>query len=154
MQIRIDRLSIQEAYTVFDWILRLLKELGDEGDDLGTLNEKKVLKEWEQAGDRYQVFAAKTSDGRIVGVMTLMETFAVYANGNYGIINEMYTDPEFRSAGVGARLIDAAKQYGRERGWERIDVTAPESEGWKRTRRFYENQGFAFTGPKLKFVLK
>ncbi len=65
----------------------------------------------------------------------------------------MYTDPEIRSSGVGAALIDAAKDYGRARGWERIDVTAPESDGWERTRQFYERNGFAFTGPKLKFVL-
>lgn len=154
MQIRIHRLSIHEASIAFDWVLRLLQELGEESDDLGTLNEKKVLKEWEQAGDRFQVFAAKTSDGKIVGVMTLVETFAIYANGNYGIINEMYIDPEFRSGGVGAALIDAAKEYGRSKGWERIDVTAPESERWERTRQFYENNGFAFTGPKLKFILK
>jgi GNAT superfamily N-acetyltransferase len=154
MQIRIDRLNIQDASIVFDWVLRLLQELGTEGDDLGTLNEKKVLDEWQQAGDRFQVFAARTTDGEIAGVMTVVETYAIYANGNYGIINEMYTDPEFRSAGVGAALIDAAKEYGRSKGWERIDVTAPESEGWERTRQFYEREGFAFTGPKLKFVLK
>lgn len=154
MQIQIVRLNIHDASAVFDSVLRLLRELGSEGDDLGTLNENKVLEEWQQGGDRFQVFAAKTSDGKIVGVMTLVETFAIYANGNYGIINEMYTDPEFRSSGIGAVLIDAAKGYGKARGWERIDVTAPESEGWDRTRRFYESQGFTFTGPKLKFVLK
>jgi GNAT superfamily N-acetyltransferase len=153
MQIRIERLTIQEASTVFDWVLRLLHELGDEGEDLGTLNEQKVLNNWKQAGDHFQVFAARTPDGKIVGVMTLTETFAIYANGNYGVIDEMYTHPEFRSAGVGAALINAAKEYGRTRGWERIDVTAPES-GWERTRRFYEKNGFTFTGPKLKFVLK
>ena len=154
MQIRIDRLSIQDASIAFDWVLRLLQELGEEGDDLGTLNEKKVTTEWEQAGDRFQVFAAKTPDGKIIGVMTLVETFAIYANGNYGIINEMYSDPEFRSAGVGAALIDAAKEYGKAKGWERIDATAPESPGWERSRQFYEKNGFHFTGPKLKFVLK
>src|SRR5262245_1547867 len=106
MQIRIDRLSIQNASIAFDWVLRLLQELGEEGDDLGTLNETKVTKEWEEAGDRFQVFAAKNPDGRIIGVMTLVETYAIYANGNYGIINEMYTDPEFRSVGVGAALIN------------------------------------------------
>src|SRR5262245_27139877 len=99
MQIRIDRLNIQDASIVFDWVLRLLQELGSEGDDLGTLNEKKVMEEWRLAGDRFQVFAAKTADGKIAGVMTVVETYAIYANGNYGIINEMYTDPEFRSAG-------------------------------------------------------
>ncbi len=123
MQIRIDRVSIQDASIAFDWVLRLLQELGEEGDDLGTLNKTKVITEWKQADDRFRVFAAKTSDGRIVGVMTLVETFAIYANGNYGIINEMYTDPEFRSAGVGAALIDAAKEYGKgERlGTDRCD---------------------------------
>ncbi len=154
MEIRIERLKIHDALTVFDWVLRLLQELGSEGDDLGIFDEKKVLQEWQEAGNRFQVFAAKTSSGQIVGVMTVVETFAIYANGNYGIINEMYTTPEFRSAGVGAMLVDVAKEYGRQRGWERIDVTAPESGGWERTRRFYESQGFAFTGPKLKFVLK
>jgi len=154
MEIRIERLTVQDALTVFDWVLRLLQELGSEGDDLGSLDEKKVLQGWREAGERFQVFAAKTSSGQIVGVMTVVETFAIYANGNYGIINEMYTTPEFRSAGVGAMLVDAAKEYGRKRGWERIDVTAPESQGWERTRHFYESQGFAFTGPKLKFVLK
>jgi hypothetical protein len=88
MQIRIDRLSIQDSSIAFHWVLRLLQELGEEGDDLGTLNGKKVTTEWNQAGDLFQVFAAKTSDERIIGVMTLVETFAIYANGNYGIINE------------------------------------------------------------------
>ena len=66
----------------------------------------------------------------------------------------MYTDPEYRSSGVGAKLIQAALEYGRTKGWARIDVTAPESDRWIRTRKFYEKQGFIFTGPKLKFLLK
>jgi hypothetical protein len=33
-------------------------------------------------------------------------------------------------------------------------VTAPESERWRRTRRFYERGGFTFVGPKLKLRLK
>jgi GNAT superfamily N-acetyltransferase len=60
--------------------------------------------------------------------------------------------PSHRSVGVGRLLLDAVKAYGRERGWSRIDVTAPESPRWDRTRRFYEREGFTFTGPKLKFV--
>lgn len=150
---KIERLTIKEAPVVFNWVMRLLVELGEEGEELGSLAEEKVLKAWRQEGDHFQVFCARNDAGKITGVLTLTETFAIYANGKYGIINEMYTTPEARSAGVGAKLVDAAKEYGRQKGWTRIDVTAPESERWKRTRRFYEQQGFVFTGPKLKFIL-
>lgn len=150
---KMERLGIQDAEIVFDWALRLLAELGEEGDELGSLAKEKVLRAWQEAGDRFQAFVARNSENEIIGILTLVETFAIYANGNYGIINEMYTTPADRSAGTGARLIEAAKEYGRSRGWTRIDVTAPESQRWERSRRFYEKQGFVFTGPKLKILL-
>jgi GNAT superfamily N-acetyltransferase len=63
----------------------------------------------------------------------------------------MYVDPEFRSAGVGKMLIDAVKEFSRAKNWLRIDVTAPPEQQWTRTVRFYEKQGFVFTGPKMRF---
>jgi GNAT superfamily N-acetyltransferase len=154
MKIEVTKLTIQDSADVFQEVLKLLVELGEEADELGELSTQKVLREWEQAEDRFQVFAARNEEGKIVGIVTLAETFAIYANGNYGIINEMYTDPAYRSSGVGSQLVQAAIQYGKIKGWARIDVTAPESERWSRTKQFYEKQGFIFTGPKLKFLLK
>ncbi len=153
MNLKVESLSITDAPVVFDWVTRLLVELGEEGDELGSLNKEKVLQGWQDSRDRFQAMIARNDAGEIVGILTLTEAFAIYANGNYGIINEMYVHPEYRSAGVGAKLVDAIKEYGRRKGWARIDVTAPESERWERTRRFYEKEGFVFTGPKLKFLL-
>jgi GNAT superfamily N-acetyltransferase len=153
MKIKFERLTIDDADSVFDWVMRLLIELGDEGDELGSLDREKVLSQWQQTGDRFNAFVARNEDGKILGVLTLVEPFAIYANGNYGIVNEMYVSPEYRSSGVGELLIDAAKEFGRKKGWARIDVTAPESERWERSQRFYEKQGFVFTWPKLKFLL-
>jgi GNAT superfamily N-acetyltransferase len=82
-----------------------------------------------------------------------METFALYAGGSYGVIDEMYVDPAHRAGGVGRLLIDAVKDLARRKGWVRVDVTAPPGERWRRTVRFYEKQGFVFTGPKLRFKL-
>ncbi len=152
-KIIVTKLTRQDAPLVFDWVMRLLNELGEEGEELGALAEDKVLQAWREMEDRFHVFAARTGAGDICGILTLAEAFAIYANGNYGIINEMYVAPEYRSAGIGAKLVDAVKEFGKQRGWTRIDVTAPESERWERTRRFYEKQGFVFTGPKLKFLL-
>lgn len=154
MGITIEQLTIQDAPVVFDWVLRLLAELGEEGDELGNLATEKVLKAWKDFSDRFHVFVAKIADVGIVGVLTLSETFAIYANGNYGVIDEMYVAPAFRSQGVGRILVDAVKEFGKQKRWTRIDVTAPESERWERTRKFYEKEGFVFTGPKLKFLLQ
>jgi len=153
MEITIDKLTINDVPAVFDWVMRLLAELGEEGDELGALAGDKVLQAWGAMEDRFLVFAAKNQTGNIFGMLTLAETFAIYANGNYGIINEMYVAPECRAAGIGAMLIDAVKNCGREKGWARLDVTAPESARWERARKFYEQQGFTFAGPKLKFLL-
>lgn len=150
MNIRIERLTTADANIVFDWVVRLLRELGEEGEALGELAHTRVLEAWSRRADEYYVLAAKGDDGQIIGVLTLSVAFAIYANGEYGMIDEMYVDSRFRSAGIGARLVDAAIEIGRGRGWTRLDVTAPESERWSRTRRFYESIGFEYTGPKMK----
>lgn len=69
------------------------------------------------------------------------------------MIDEMYVLPEYRSQNAGGLLVEKAKEIGKERGWKRIDVTAPTEERWKRTVSFYEKCGFVFTGPKLKYQL-
>ena len=153
MNITIREAGVEDAELVFEWVLRLLRELGDEEKDLGSLDRARVTRAWRDAGPRAVTLVARTPDGEIAGISTVVESFAIYANGTYGVINEMYVAPPNRSQGVGARLIDAVKELAARRGWSRIDVTAPESPAWDRTRRFYESQGFVYTGPKLKFVL-
>lgn len=150
MNVRIERLTTADASIVFDWVVRLLRELGEEERELGELAHARVLETWSRRADEFYVLAAKDDGGQILGVLTLSVAFAIYANGEYGVIDEMYVDPRFRSAGIGARLVEEAVDIGRGLGWTRIDVTAPESERWSRSRRFYESIGFKFTGPKLR----
>ncbi|MFN7941627.1 MAG: GNAT family N-acetyltransferase [Thermoanaerobaculia bacterium] len=134
-------------------MVELLRELGEEGEEAGDLPIAKLRQDLANPETRHSIFVAVDSAGAIVGVLTLAEVFAVYTQGYHGVINEMYVRPAYRSAGVGASLIDAAVAFGAERGWTRIEVTAPESPRWMRSRRFYEVLGFVFTGPKLKILL-
>ena len=150
---KIEQLTLRDSDLILEKVLNLLIELGEESDDLGELQKDKVLNEWKNSENRFFVFAAKDENGEIQGILTLAESFAIYANGAYGILNEMLVIPAARSKGVGAELIEAAVAFGRERGWSRIDVTAPESERWLRSKQFYEKQGFTFAGPKLKIQL-
>ena len=133
---------------------QLLTELEDQPAEFSGIDLQKVRQDLEDVQDRYTAFLAQALDGECVGVITVMEAFAIYANGNYGIIDEMYVAPSYRSKGVGKQLIDAVKQHASARGWLRIDVTAPPEERWVRTVRFYEAQGFVFTGPKLRYMIE
>jgi GNAT superfamily N-acetyltransferase len=154
MPVIVERLGVENAGVALEMVQRLLAELGEEGDELGALDSPKVLEAWTRSRGALHAFVARDSGGHPVGMMTVVESFAIYAEGHYGIINEMYVVPPHRSSGVGHQLIQAVKEFGVERRWTRIDVTAPESERWARTRAFYEREGFRFAGPKLKLLLK
>lgn len=152
--IRIETIEMPGAAEVYDAVDALLVELGHEADEAALIDRARVTADWRAAGPRARVFAARAGDGSLAGVLTLFESFAIYAGGAYGIISELWVAPAHRSGGVGRALVDAAVAHGRERGWLRIDVTAPEDARFERTRRFYEREGFVFTGPKLKRLLR
>jgi GNAT superfamily N-acetyltransferase len=103
------------------------------------------------ADDRHSTLLA-ADDDEIVGVVTLAETLSLYAGGRIGVLNELYVVPEYRSAGVGKILLDAAKELGEQRGWARLEVTTPGDE-YERTLRFYEREGFMAIGPRYKYVM-
>jgi GNAT superfamily N-acetyltransferase len=152
--IRIVEASEEDHEQVLSLVEQLLVELEDHPGEFETIDRPKVLRELAEAGSRYTAFLALDPAGRVVGVTTVMESFAIYAGGNYGVIDEMYVVPGQRSRGTGKLLIDAVKEHGRRKGWLRIEVTAPPEDKWNRTVKFYEDQQFVFTGPKLRFRLK
>ena len=110
------QVDADQAATVFALVARLLDELGEEGDEAGPLDEAALAAGWRARHKQHFAFLALGRDRAPIGVVTLAEAFAAYAGGAYGIINEMYVVPGFRSAGVGALLVDAVKSLGRARG--------------------------------------
>lgn len=143
----------EAASDVLELVAALLGELGNEGEETGPMDVAELTAAWKTDRAHHVAFLAYDEETNLVGVATVSTAFALYARGRYGIINEMYVSPVHRSLGIGTRMIEIIKEHGREQGWRRIDVTAPEAAKWKRTRRFYEDKGFTFTGPKLKFFL-
>ena len=102
--------------------------------------------------DLHSTLLALDESEEAVGVLTIVESIALYAGGRIGVINELYVIPAFRSEGVGKLLLDAAKELAEQRGWERLVVTTP-GEDYAKTLRFYEREGFLPIGPRYKYMV-
>ena len=133
-----------------EFIQELLFELTGENE---LLDDNKILKDLKSYLDKFILLFIKMNH-ELVGIITIQEAFAFYANGKYGIINELYIKPKFRSKGLGELLIKESIKIAKHKNWKRIDVTAPPGDKWKRTKEFYIQNGFQYTGPKLKYLIK
>jgi GNAT superfamily N-acetyltransferase len=104
--------------------------------------------------ENYFVFMALSESGQSAGFIALYESYALYAEGAFGTIPELYVRPEYRSNGLGIRLVAEAKSFGASRGWKRLEVTTPPLPQFERALAFYEREGFSITGGrKLKIGL-
>lgn len=101
--------------------------------------------------DKYFAFIARDDNHQILGFITLYESYALYAEGVFGTIAELYVRPEYRSHGIGNQLISKAIRSAQARGWKRLEVTTPPLPQFDKTLAFYEREGFIVTGGrKLK----
>lgn len=100
-------------------------------------------------GKNFWALIAEFND-EIIATLNINECAAIYAGGAFGEISEFYIKPEFRSKGIGARLIESAKLFCVDKGWTLIEVGAPSAKDWQRTIDFYLQNGFTTIGPRLE----
>ena len=158
--VKIEIADASEIRIVLTLINELLAELGEEGDEFLGIDREKLERDIRrdlassEAWGRFIPLLAKDEDGTPLGVLTLSETFAIYAGGAYGVIDEMYVRPAYRCRGVGTRLVEEAMTIARRRRWFRVDVTGPEGQDEAPAVDFYEKLGFEFTGKKLRRLVR
>ena len=104
--------------------------------------------------EKYFVFVARGESGNPAGFIALYESYALYAEGAFGTIPELYVRPQYRTNGLGLHLVSQAKSFGIARYWTRLEVTTPPLPRFDKTLAFYEREGFSITGGrKLKVSL-
>lgn len=104
--------------------------------------------------EKYVVFVARDPNGTPAGFIALYESYALYAEGAFGTIPELYVRPAYRINRLGMRLVSQARDFGASRGWKRLEVTTPPLPQFDRTLAFYEREGFSISGGrKLKILL-
>jgi len=115
-----------------------------------NLEETKVRAENLISKDLYFVFIAKV-DNKTIGFISMYESYALYAEGAYGTIPELYVKKEYRSLDIGKLLLKKAKEFAIAKNWKRLEVTTPPLPEFDRTLSFYENNSFEISGGrKLK----
>jgi GNAT superfamily N-acetyltransferase len=172
---RVEPAQAHEVATVLALIEALLAELGDEGQEFTQIDRDKVERDLAQEmaataepnSGRFLALLARDESGVAIGVLTISTGFAIYAGGEYGVIDEMYVRPEYRSLGIGRQLVEAALDIARQRGWFRLDVTGPVGAGGDSSAdcraaaktaadsalRFYRRLGFEPTGQRLRLLV-
>jgi GNAT superfamily N-acetyltransferase len=151
--LEIVRAGENDADLVAIMVHRLLHEVGAWHDAPDEERIHDVCRQLLEEDSRFMALLAFDGERRPVGVMTLAEAVAIYAQGRFGIIMELYVVPDARSAGIGDRLIQEARSIGQSRNWSMVEVNTPDGETWGRTRSFYERQGFRHVGPFMKLEL-
>ncbi|NTU53392.1 MAG: GNAT family N-acetyltransferase [Chlorobiaceae bacterium] len=138
---------------VDELLSEIMDTIGVQSFDVASEETVSRLLDFFETG-RYMVFAAFDGSDKAVGFIALYESCALYAGGVFGTIPELYVHPEFRSLGIGQRLVKAAVRFGKSLCWKRLEVTTPPLPEFDRTLAFYEQEGFEVTGGrKLKVLL-
>ena len=153
MAIRITQAQPEEAAVVATLVGELLHEImaavSDKAFNFHQADTEARAAAWLRDG-LYSVLVARDGDVPI-GFLALYQSYALYTEGIYVTIPEFYVRPAHRSKGVGAALLERARQYGQSRGWRRLEVTTPPLPEFDRALAFYQREGFTLSGGrKLK----
>jgi GNAT superfamily N-acetyltransferase len=102
-----------------------------------------------------ELVVAESEQGDIVGFLGVSWQTAVRIPGRYGLIQELWVHPSWRSREIGGGLLGALNAVARANGIERIEVGLP-SERFPQlgaTEAFYRANGFEPVGLRMKLLL-
>jgi len=148
--LQVRRITMEDSVVVSNMVGELFAELRE--DDLVPEYRLDSVEDVLRDSERSFGFVA-TDDEGFVGLLMLTEGVAIFAGGVFGQITELYVKPEHRSRGIASLLVQQAAEFGRQRGWKRMDVGAPHQPRWSRSLGFYKSEGFVEVGPRLRLDL-
>jgi ribosomal protein S18 acetylase RimI-like enzyme len=103
-----------------------------------------------------ELIVAESQLGEIVGFLGVSWQTAVRIPGRYGLIQELWVHPSWRSREVGKELLQALEGFAREIGVARIEVGLPSERfaSVQATEAFYRANGFQEIGVRMKLLLE
>lgn len=109
---------------------------------------------WLADGISFMWLARARDSGEVLGFVAAYEGHALYAEGAFGTISELFVRPAYRSQRIGAALLDEVKRFAKTKRWTRLEVTTPPLPPFNRTLAFYARHGFTISGGrKMKMAV-
>jgi phage shock protein PspC (stress-responsive transcriptional regulator)/GNAT superfamily N-acetyltransferase len=123
-------------------IARLVGELGYPTDSVEIPNRLKALNDSGTA-----VAYVAEVDSKVAGLATAHMWSGIHATHPVGWLTSLVVSSDSYRHGVGRALVDAAIEWVRSRGGERINLTSALRR--KEAHEFYKHIGFSHTGVRL-----
>ncbi|BFM51131.1 GNAT family N-acetyltransferase [Marinomonas sp. THO17] len=148
MDIKFRKATVEDADVISSLVIELTNEICEltkqQHFDI-SLNETITRCHELISDNRYTVILGFLKE-QPVAVATFTETFALYAGGKIGLIQEFYVSPNQRSLGVGVMLLDEVKKHGKASSWACIELCTPPLPEFERTLDFYQSNGLKPVG--------
>jgi GNAT superfamily N-acetyltransferase len=97
------------------------------------------------------IFIARLGDGREQGFVQLYPSFTSVGCGRIYVLNDLFVAPDARGAGVGAALLAAAADFGRQMGAVRLTLST--GVGNRTAQQLYEATGWMRSDAYLTYDL-
>lgn len=148
MSIQFRQASVNDAQTIAEMVISLTDEICKLTETVHfNLDLNKTYQDCVALLSNGHYTAIIAFDGaQAVAVVTIAESYALYAGGKVGIIQEFYVLPEKRALGLGTMLIEQVKAYGVSCNWSCIELCTPPLPEFEKTLNFYQKNGLNVVG--------
>lgn len=149
LSLPVTKASATHAPVIASLVTALTREICDRINDQSQFEHREALTaqlcaRWIDEGI-YTVLLAWSGD-QAVGVVTIAESHALYAEGKIGIIQECYVVPAYRNQSAGSALLEAALALAPQRGWACMELCTPPLPEFANALAFYQRHAFKPVG--------
>jgi GNAT superfamily N-acetyltransferase len=138
-EVRAARAGEEEAIVpLYEWLF------APPGSRPAAWDERRAVVALRQAVESHDacILVAEGERGALIGFLTAYQDLHSVRFGYRAWVEDFAVDPGHRSRGVGKALLDAAKDWARERGATHLELDSAESR--VDAHRFYEREGAAY----------
>jgi len=151
MKVEFTHASADDAETIANLVVELTNEISELTDanpfNISLTDTIERCQQLLNDGHYSGLIAYDGNDNnKAIAMVTLTETYALYAGGKIGVVQEFYVLPEHRSDGIGALLLDQVRLYGIKENWSCIELCTPPLPEFEASLRFYQKNGLVPVG--------
>jgi ribosomal protein S18 acetylase RimI-like enzyme len=117
-------------------MLSFYAELGEPFDATRT---ERVLRALLEDASHGAVWVSRTEE-RAVGYLVVTHGYSLEFGGRLAVVDEVYTVPELRGQGLGARALALAEEHGRRQGFSALRLEVHHEN--RRALALYERHGY------------